>query len=87
MVMAIASQMPLQIARSRACSASPDEVDDLHPISRVHRGLRPGLPWDDGSVQFYGNPIGLDAEFLNNLVKRSWFCEFKVAGLGVDLKR
>jgi hypothetical protein len=68
-------------------SASPDKMDDLHPVAGRHRGLGPRLPWDDGSVQFDGDPVGLDAEFLNNPVEGSRFCEFEVAGLSVDLKR
>jgi len=87
MVAVVASQYASSAACISVRSASPDEMDDLHPVARVHQGLGPGLPWDNGSVQLDGDPIGLDAEFLNNLVERSRFCEFEVAGLGVDLER
>ena len=70
-----------------ARNASPDKVDDLKFVPVDNLILGPGLTRNDRSIFLDGDPVGLYAEFGQDLIERRRCWEFEVSRVSIDLKR
>ena len=68
-------------------SPTTHEVHDFQAVAIAQLGRAPGIAADDDAIEFYGDPVGLDAQLLDQFRQRQRVAEAALFPIDQELHR